>query len=156
MCSQDRNRYTCACVLSHFSRVWLFATPWTVAHQAPLSMGLSWQEYWSGLPFPPPGDLPGPGIEPMALHWQADSFITSTPWEAATDTHSDSLIMSSRLRSLHLWASVSSSVKHRALGLMIPWGHLNYPMICFPLTRVRPCPCNFLPCFPPPQPLLAF
>ena len=40
------------------------ATPWTVAHQAPLSMGFSWQEYWSGLPFPPPGDLPGPGIEP--------------------------------------------------------------------------------------------
>ena len=39
-------------------------TPWTVAHQAPLSMGFSRQEYWSGLPFPPPGDLPNPGIEP--------------------------------------------------------------------------------------------
>ena len=44
----------CMCVLSHFSRVPLFATPWTAAHQAPLSMGLSWQEYWSGLPFPSP------------------------------------------------------------------------------------------------------
>ena len=46
------------------SRVRLFATPWTVAHQAPPSMGFSRQEYWGGLPFPSPGDLPNPGIEP--------------------------------------------------------------------------------------------
>ena len=46
------------------SRVQLFVTPWTVAYQAPRSMGFSWQEYWSGLPFPSPGDLPDPGIEP--------------------------------------------------------------------------------------------
>ena len=46
-----------------FSRVQLFVTPWTVAHQAPLSMEFSQQAYWSGLPFPPPGDLPNPGIE---------------------------------------------------------------------------------------------
>ena len=45
------------------SRVWLFVTPWTVAHQAPLSMEFSMQEYWSQLPFPPPGDLPDPGIK---------------------------------------------------------------------------------------------
>ena len=51
-------------MLSHFSRVWLFATPWTIARQAPLSRGFSRQEYWSGLPFPLPGDLPDPGIEP--------------------------------------------------------------------------------------------
>ena len=47
------------------SRVQLFATPWIVASQALLSMGLSWQEYWSGLPFPPPGDLPDSRIKPM-------------------------------------------------------------------------------------------
>ena len=46
------------------SRVRLFATLWTVAYQAPLSMGFSRQEYWSGLPFPSPGDLPNPGLEP--------------------------------------------------------------------------------------------
>ena len=46
------------------SHVQLFVTPWTVAYQAPLSMGFSIQEYWSGLPFPSPGDLPDPGIEP--------------------------------------------------------------------------------------------
>ena len=48
------------------SRVRLFANPWTVAYQAPLSMGFSRQEYWSGLPFPSPGDLPDPGIEPWS------------------------------------------------------------------------------------------
>ena len=48
------------------SHVWFFATPWTVAHQAPLSMGFSRQEYWSRLPFPPPGDLPNPGAEPTS------------------------------------------------------------------------------------------
>ena len=48
------------------SRVRLFVTPWTVAHQAPLPMGFSRQEYWSGLPFPSPGDLPDPGIEPRS------------------------------------------------------------------------------------------
>ena len=46
------------------SYVRLFAAPWTVAHQAPLSMGILRQEYWSGLPFPPPGDLPDPGVKP--------------------------------------------------------------------------------------------
>ena len=51
------------CVLSHFSRVWLFVTLWTVTHQAPLSMGFSKQEFWKRLPCSPPGDLPAPGIK---------------------------------------------------------------------------------------------
>ena len=55
------------CVLSRFSHVQLFATLWTVACQAPLSMEFFRQEYWSELPFPPPGDLPHPGIEPVSL-----------------------------------------------------------------------------------------
>ena len=52
------------------------ATPWTVAHQAPLSMGFSRQEYWSGLPFPSPGDLLDPGIKPRSPAMQADSLLT--------------------------------------------------------------------------------
>ena len=56
------------------SRVRLFATPWTVVHQAPPSMEFSRQEYWSGLPFPSPGDLPDPGIEPRSPALQADAF----------------------------------------------------------------------------------
>ena len=61
------------------SRVPLFGTPWTVAYQAPPSMGFSWQEYWSGLPFPSPGDLSNPGIEPGFLTLQADSLPTEPP-----------------------------------------------------------------------------
>ena len=53
-------------LLIHFSRIWLFAIPGTLAHQAPLSMEFSWPEYQSGLPCPPLGDLPDPGIEPMS------------------------------------------------------------------------------------------
>ena len=53
--------------------------PWTVAHQAPLSMEFSRQEYWSGLPFPSPGDLPDPGIEPGSLALQADSLLSEPP-----------------------------------------------------------------------------
>ena len=59
------------------SCVQLFSTLWTVAHQAPLSMGFSRQEYWSGLPFPSPGDLPNPGIEPWSPVWQTDALLSS-------------------------------------------------------------------------------
>ena len=61
------------------SRVQFFGTRWTVAYQAPLTMGFSRQEYWSGLPGTPPGDLPNPGIKPSLLgllHWQVDSLST--------------------------------------------------------------------------------
>ena len=67
------------------SHLWLFATPWTVTRQAPLSMGVSKQEYWSGLTFPTPGDLPDPGIEPESLTSPSlvgRSFTTSTTWKA--------------------------------------------------------------------------
>ena len=67
----------CACVISHFSRARLFVTPLTVAHQAPLSVGFSRQEYLSGLPCSPPGDLPDSGAGPASLyllHWQAGSL----------------------------------------------------------------------------------
>ena len=66
------------CVLSRFSHVWLFATLCPVTCQTPLSMGFSRQEYWSGLPCPPPGDLPHPGIElgsPASSASQADSLL---------------------------------------------------------------------------------
>ena len=56
------------------SCVRLFVTPWTTARQAPLSMRFSTQEYWSGLPFPPPGDLLYPGIKPVSLPWLVDSL----------------------------------------------------------------------------------
>ena len=75
----------CVCALSHFSRVQLFVTLWTVAHQTPLFVEFSRQEYWSGLLRPPPGDLPDPGIEPVSLLSPALAggfFTTSATWEA--------------------------------------------------------------------------
>ena len=70
------------CKLSHFSRAQLFVTPWTVAHQSPLSMGFSRQEYQSGLPYSPPGDLPDPGIEsisPVSPALEGRFFTTEPP-----------------------------------------------------------------------------
>ena len=61
------------------SRVRLFVTPWTVAHQAPLSLEFSRQEFWSGLPFPSPGDLPKPEIDPVPPALQADSLLSEAP-----------------------------------------------------------------------------
>ena len=61
------------------SHVRLFATPWTIAYQAPLSMGFPRQEYWSGLPFASPGDLPDPGIEPRSPTLQADTLTSEPP-----------------------------------------------------------------------------
>ena len=69
-------------MLSHFSCVWLYVTPRTVAHQAPLSMGFSRQEHWSVLPCPPPGDLPGPGIEHSSHKLKADSLLSESPRKA--------------------------------------------------------------------------
>ena len=66
-----------AFVLSCFSCVWLFVTQWTLARQAPLSTGFSRQEYWSGLPCPPPGDLPNPGIESRSPALQGSLYCLS-------------------------------------------------------------------------------
>ena len=68
------------------SHVQLFATPWMVAYQALRSMGFSSQEYWSGLPFPFPGDLPDPGIEPESPALKTDSLPFEPPGEALWPT----------------------------------------------------------------------
>ena len=71
--SSISGKYVCVCVRC-FSHVRLFTTPWTVALQGPQSVGFSRQEYWSGLPCPPPGDLPDPRIEPGSSELQVDSL----------------------------------------------------------------------------------
>ena len=80
----NSDSYLCACMLSHFSHVWLFATPRPIVCQAPLSVGFSKQEYWNGLPFLSPGVLSNPGIESASLISPALAgrfFTTSTTWE---------------------------------------------------------------------------
>ena len=79
-CHRNSTFWVLLCMLLNcFSHVQLFATPWTVAFQAPLSLGFSRQEYWSGLSCPPPGDFPNPGIEPRSPTLQADSLPTEPP-----------------------------------------------------------------------------
>ena len=76
--TKNRSVWTLPCEWQLLSRVLLLATPWTIAHQPPLSMEFSRQKYCSGLPFPSPGDLPDPGIKPGSPALQADSTIWAT------------------------------------------------------------------------------
>ena len=119
--------YTASC----FSHVRLFATPWTVAHQAPLSMAFSRQRYWRGLPCPPPGDLPDPGIEPMSLLSPAlagEFFTTGITWEAPNrDTaigsvaqHSDSSREDVRIPLGHSLYHIIQSILNDALEPELP------------------------------------
>ena len=78
-------------MLSHFSRVQLFLTPWTITLQDPLFMRFSQQEYWSGLPCPPPGDLLDPGIESACV------FCTAEPLGKSLEWHSDLYSMQSTM-----------------------------------------------------------
>ena len=75
---------TCATIdVSVLSHVQVFVTLWTVAYQAPLCMGFSRQQYWSGLPFPSPGDLPNSGIEPGSPALQADTLSSEPPGKSS-------------------------------------------------------------------------
>ena len=94
------------CTLSCFSHVQLFVTPWTITRQAPLSTGFSRQEYWSGLPCPPPGDLPNPGIEPTS-HVSPDLqayLFTTEPLRKPSFMNNQSLLCISSL----IWNATSS------------------------------------------------
>ena len=93
------------------TRIWLFETPWTIASQASLSMECPRQEYWSGLPFPSPGDLPNPGMDSSLLcllHWQADS-LTLLPGTVLT-------LKISRKEPGDLQGSMDHALKTSALG----------------------------------------
>ena len=79
MCKECQTLSTVKVKVKSLSRVRLFATPWTVAYQAPPSMGFSRYEYWSEVPFPSPGDLPDPGIEPRSPAFQADALTSEPP-----------------------------------------------------------------------------
>ena len=77
--NQQKQEPSSLYLIHSLSHVQLFATPWTVAHQAPPSMGFSRQEYWSGFPLPSPGDLPNSGIEPGSPTFQADALTSERP-----------------------------------------------------------------------------
>ena len=96
--------------MKSLSSVQLFATPWTVAYQAPLPMGFSRQEYWSRLPFPSPGDLPDPGIEPGSPALQADA-LTSDPGGKPREVP-------------YVWSTSSLSI-HLVMGLVTSTEYLR-------------------------------
>ena len=95
------------------SRVRFFATPWTVAYQAPLSMGFSRQEYWSGLPFPSPGDLPDPGIKPGSPTLEADALISEPPakpiWVSGNATKHDLYLREMLVPGFH-WGALQKHI----------------------------------------------
>ena len=82
--------------IQSLTHIWFFGTPWTVACQASLSIGFFRQEYWSGLPFPSPGDLPDPGIKPRSSALQADSLLLSH-----THTHTHTFVVVQSIS--HVW-----------------------------------------------------
>ena len=134
MCYQTMN----VCVLSHFGRVWLYATLWTVARQAPLSMGLSRPEYWSGLPYPPPRDLADPGIEPLCLM----SPALSATWE----TWCICLVMLNYNAEIHIKLS-SHSVFGDRTSVRVYTAHSHYSgslyhMISLGTWNWRPLNCS--------------
>ena len=117
-----------AYMLSHFSCVRLFPTLWTVARQAPLSMGFSRQECWSGLPCPPPGNLPNPGIKPASLT-SANSFYTAgATWKACYSMDQFSSVAQTFSQFSH--SVVSNSLRPHGLQHAIPSCTSPTPRVC--------------------------
>ena len=114
LCSKNLNDYFTFQIrkkerkkVKSLSRVWLFATPWTdVAHQAPPSMGFSRQEYWSGLPFASPGDLPDPGIEPKSPALQADTLTSEPPGKPRQIFRLEKLVNPVTMIFQYIWAQL--------------------------------------------------
>ena len=116
------------------SRVQLFATPWTVAYQAPPSMGFSGQEYWSGWPFPSPGDLPDPGIESGTPAFQAEALTSEPPGKSyrkvtstrkPSQTHSPSFshsVLSLPPESTDVWIP---GWRSWLLAFLLPWAQAH-------------------------------
>ena len=122
-------------MLSRFSHVQLFATLGTVAHRASLSTEFSRQEYWSGLPCPPPGDLPNPGIKPSSPTLEADSLLAEPQGKPNTRLpHIFSLYLNLLHHSLPLNQSFTSQLSPHFLMETSPTHHQcrsNHQLICF-------------------------
>ena len=119
---------------SSLSRVWLFGTPWTVAHQAPLSTGFSREEYWSGLPCPSPGDLPNPGIKSGFPALKANSLLSEPPQGLCTFCwlclEAPPLTLLSTVLSLHtgITLNIATSKMSYLATLHNPSPHSKFPI----------------------------
>ena len=115
-------------MLNCFSCVWLFVTPWTVARQAPLSLGFSRQEYWSGLPCTSSGDLPNQGLNPrllLLLHWQAGSLPLASPGKPLNTPYNF-------LKSCTIWWHINGSRQERDLvdSSILPTNLMQKHLFC--------------------------
>ena len=151
-------------VYCHFSHAWIFANLWTIARQAPLSMGFCRQEYWSGLPFPPPGDLPDPGIEPVSLISPALAgtvlILEQQRFELCGSTHTRIFFFSGKyvVGPLYLWA-LNPWIPQTTNGKFHPWlveftgaesidtegqlWNLNVCGFLYTWEAVEPTPCGY-------------
>ena len=136
-------------VLSH---VWLSVTPWTTARQTPLSMRFSRQEYWKGLPFPPPGDLPGPGIKPKSPVPPALAggfFTTKSPGNPYSDPWSPRKL---EILGKNIWNLVAYyHLASYPASVGVQWPLLSFWMCfrSFPgLFPVSHAPCHLCPAVP--------
>ena len=133
------------------SHIWLFANPWTAARQVPLSLGLSRQEYWSGLPFPTPEDPPDAGIEPMSSVSPADRFFTAESPRKPWKNHGFCSVTKSCLTLCYPWTAecqaffyftvTQSLLKLMSIELVMPSNHLilsptSPPSSVFPSIRI--------------------
>ena len=122
------------------SRVRLFATAWTVAAQAPPSMGFSRQEYWSGVPLPPPGDLPHPGIEPRSPALQADALPSEPPRkpeERNTSKGGKSLTSQDLAKQTYSSTSSSLSSKKQPMNLTDSSKLIQVSAVTLDMIKVR-------------------
>ena len=140
--------------MKSLSRVQLFVTPWTVAHQAPTSMGFSRQEYWSGSPFPTPGDLPNPGIKPRTPTLQADSLPSEPPGkpspllmqeqnEEVSASFCSSLPAGNTCKLKSCTSSWCSDLSGRFYFLRQILKEVNTLQLLFYYVRTRSCLCLF-------------
>ena len=131
------------CVFSCFSHVQLFATPWAIDHQAPLSMECSRQEYWSGFPFPPPGDLPHPRIKPSSPVSPAlagEFFTTSATFSPTVQFSSVAQLCPTLCDPMNCsmpCLPVHHQPKLMSIKSVMPSSHL---ILCHPLLLLPPTP----------------
>ena len=124
------------CSLGHSSHVQIFATLWTVAHQAPLSMGFSRHEYWSRLPCPSPGDLPDPGVRAASPALAGGFFTTAATWEA----------LGGRVSRLYREHIPAIEQRRGLMPIILPKAH--FPLLPKLNSRAR-CRCRGLASRPP-------
>jgi len=111
--------YWDVCWVQLLSCVWFFRIPRSIAHQTPLSMGFVWQEYWSGLPFPPPGDLPHPGVKLVSLALEGGFFTTESLGKPGYwDSTSITILFKKYIYIYYFWLHWVFIVARRGLSLV--------------------------------------